>query len=87
MSDVDGVMTDGGVVFDNQGIETKRFHIRDGLGIKLWRRAGYRFAMITGRSSHIVRMRAAELDVDILRQGVEEKLAVVEQIVAETRLT
>jgi YrbI family 3-deoxy-D-manno-octulosonate 8-phosphate phosphatase len=87
LSDVDGVMTDGGVVFDNQGIETKRFHIRDGLGIKLWRRAGYRFGMVTGRSSHIVRMRAAELDVDILRQGVEDKLAVVEQIVAEARLT
>jgi YrbI family 3-deoxy-D-manno-octulosonate 8-phosphate phosphatase len=87
LSDVDGVMTDGVVEFDNQGIETKQFHIRDGLGIKLWRRAGYRFAMVTGRSSHIVRMRAAELDVDILRQGVEDKLAVAEQIVAEARLT
>jgi YrbI family 3-deoxy-D-manno-octulosonate 8-phosphate phosphatase len=87
MSDVDGVMTDGGVVFDNQSIETKRFHIRDGMGIKLWRRAGYRFAMVTGRSSHIVRMRAAELGVDIVRQGAEDKLAVAEQIVAEARLT
>jgi YrbI family 3-deoxy-D-manno-octulosonate 8-phosphate phosphatase len=87
LSDVDGVMTDGGVVFDNQSIETKVFHIRDGLGIKLWRRAGYRFGMVTGRSSHIVRMRAAELDVDMLRQGVEDKLAVVEQIVAEARLS
>ncbi|HEY2146805.1 MAG TPA: HAD hydrolase family protein [Pirellulales bacterium] len=87
LSDVDGVMTDGGVVFDNQSIETKVFHIRDGLGIKLWRRAGYRFGMVTGRSSHIVRMRAAELDVDMLRQGVEDKLAVAEQIVAEARLS
>lgn len=87
LSDVDGVMTDGSVVFDNQGIETKLFHIRDGLGIKLWRRAGYRFGMITGRSSHIVRMRAAELGVDIVRQGVEDKLAVAEQIVAEAGLT
>ncbi len=87
LSDVDGVMTDGGVVFDNQSIETKVFHIRDGLGIKLWRRAGYRFGMVTGRSSHIVRMRATELDVDMLRQGVEDKLAVAEQIVAEARLS
>ncbi|HEV2971997.1 MAG TPA: HAD hydrolase family protein [Pirellulales bacterium] len=86
LSDVDGVMTDGSVVFDNQGIETKLFHIRDGLGIKLWRRAGYRFGVITGRSSQIVRMRAAELGVDIVRQGVEDKLAVVEQIVAELGL-
>ena len=37
LSDVDGVLTDGGIIFDNQGIETKQFHSRDGLGIKLWR--------------------------------------------------
>ncbi len=86
LSDVDGVLTDGAVVFDNQGIEIKNFHIRDGLGIKLWNRAGFRFGMITGRSSHIVRMRAAELGVEIVRQGVDDKLAVTEQIVAELKL-
>ena len=85
LSDVDGVLTDGGVVFDNQGIETKRFHIRDGLGIKLWRRAGYRFGLVTGRSSHIVRIGAAELGIEIVRQGIEDKLAVTEQIVAALR--
>jgi len=86
LSDVDGVLTDGSVVFDNQGIETKKFHIADGLGIQLWRRAGYRFGMITGRSSHIVRLRAAELGVELVRQGVEDKLAVVQQVVAELGL-
>jgi 3-deoxy-D-manno-octulosonate 8-phosphate phosphatase (KDO 8-P phosphatase) len=86
LSDVDGVLTDGSVVFDNQGIETKKFHIADGLGINLWRRAGYRFGMITGRSSHIVRLRAAELGVELVRQGVEDKLSVVQQVVAELRL-
>lgn len=40
LSDVDGVLTDGGVIFDNQGIEIKRFHIRDGFGIKLWKVQG-----------------------------------------------
>ena len=50
LSDVDGVLTDGGLCFDNQGIESKQFHIRDGLGIRLWQRAGYPFGMITGRS-------------------------------------
>jgi len=83
LSDVDGVLTDGSVVLDNQGIETKQFHIRDGLGVKLWRRAGHRFGMITGRSSHIVRLRAAELQVEIVRQGVDDKLAVVRQVAAE----
>ena len=86
LSDIDGVLIDGGVVFDNQGIETKIFHIRDGLGIKLWNKTGFRFGMITGRSSHIVRMRAAELGVELVRQGVEDKLAVTEQIIAELRL-
>ena len=66
LSDVDGVMTDGGVIFDNQGIETKRFHIRDGLGIKLWQRAGYRFGIVTARNSHIVKVRASELGIDII---------------------
>jgi YrbI family 3-deoxy-D-manno-octulosonate 8-phosphate phosphatase len=86
LSDVDGVLTDGSVVFDNQGIELKKFHITDGLGIQIWRKAGYRFGMITGRSSHIVRLRAAELGVELVRQGVEDKLTVVQQVVAELGL-
>ena len=46
LSDVDGVLTDGKIVLDNQGIEAKMFHIRDGLGIRLWQRAGCRFGVI-----------------------------------------
>ena len=87
LSDVDGVLNDGGVVFDNQGIEIKRFHIRDGLGIKLWQYAGYNFGLVTGRASHIVRLRASELGVQIVRQGVEEKLPAVQGIIAELRLS
>jgi 3-deoxy-D-manno-octulosonate 8-phosphate phosphatase (KDO 8-P phosphatase) len=86
LCDVDGVLTDGGVIFDNQGIETKRFHIRDGLGVKLWQRTGHRFGIITGRNSHIVRLRAAELGIEIVRQGVEDKLPAVRQIAADCGL-
>lgn len=82
LSDVDGVLTDGGVVLDNQGIEIKRFHIRDGLGIKLWQRSGHRAGLVTGRSSHIVQLRAAELGVDLVRQGADDKLPIVRDIVA-----
>ena len=82
LADVDGVLTDGGIIFDNQGIETKQFHIRDGMGIRLWQRAGYKFGMVTGRSSHIVKLRAAELGVEIVRQTAEDKLPVVEEIVS-----
>ncbi len=86
LSDVDGVLTDGGVIFDNQGIEIKRFHVRDGLGIKLWQRAGFPFGVVTARNSHIVKMRAAELGVDIVRQGFEQKLPIVKEIVEERGL-
>lgn len=80
LTDVDGVLTDGGVIFDNRGIESKRFHIRDGLGIKLWQRGGGRFGIITGRSSHVVELRASELGIDLVRQGSEDKLAVAREI-------
>jgi len=83
LSDVDGVLTGGGIIFDNQGIESKQFHVRDGLGIKLWQRAGYKFGLITGRSSHIVKIRAAELGVDVLRQTAEEKLSAALDVMRE----
>jgi len=86
LSDVDGVLTDGGVIFDNQGVESKRFHIRDGLGIKLWQQAGHRFGLVTGRASQVVRIRATELGIDLVRQGVDDKLAMVQQLLSELGL-
>jgi YrbI family 3-deoxy-D-manno-octulosonate 8-phosphate phosphatase len=87
LADVDGVLTDGQVVYNNQGIETKRFHIRDGLGIKLWHKAGYKFGLVTQRSSQIVKLRAAELNVTIVRQGTQDKLATLKEVLAELRLS
>src|SRR3990170_2889176 len=86
LADVDGVLTGGQIIFNNEGIETKPFHIRDGLGIKLWQRAGYRFGMVTGRSSHIVKIRAAELGVEIVRQTAEDKLPVAQEIFGQLGL-
>jgi len=86
LSDVDGVLTDGAVSYDNQGIESKRFHIRDGLGIRLWQKAGHKFGIVTGRSSQIVRMRASELDVTIIRQGVSGKWDAVHEIMLSCKL-
>jgi 3-deoxy-D-manno-octulosonate 8-phosphate phosphatase (KDO 8-P phosphatase) len=86
LSDVDGVLTDGGIVLDNQGIETKRFCIHDGLGIRLWQKAGYRFGLISLRSSQIVRVRADELGIAIVRQGTADKLAALRQILDELGL-
>lgn len=83
LCDVDGVLTDGGIIYDNEGVESKRFNIRDGLGIKLWQNGGGKFGVITSRNSHIVHLRASELGVKIVRQGTEEKLAVMREILAQ----
>lgn len=83
LCDVDGVLTDGRISFDNQGIETKSFHVRDGMAIKLWQTAGSKFGLLTARSSHIVKVRAAELGVDLVRQGFSDKLPVAQQIMQE----
>lgn len=86
LADVDGVLTDGSVILNNQGIETKRFHIRDGMGIRLWKKAGYRFGVVSLRSSQVVKMRAAELDIGLVRQGAIDKLATTLEILAELGL-
>ncbi len=72
--DVDGVMTDGRIVYDNNGIETKAFDVKDGHGLKLLQRAGVRVGIITGRRSRVVDLRAEELGIDILYQGCKNKL-------------
>ena len=84
--DVDGVLTDGGIVYGTGGLEVKNFHVRDGSGLKLWKLAGRRSALITGRSSPIVDGRAAELGVDFVFQGSAEKLPAYRRLLDETAL-
>lgn len=85
--DCDGVLTDGGVTWSDDGVEQKTFHIRDGLGIRGWQRAGGRTGIITGRSSPVVERRAAELGIEFVRQGVDDKVAVAEAIIKECGLS
>src|SRR5688572_31824298 len=87
LSDVDSVLSNGGIWYDNQGVELKGFHIRDGLGIKLWQRAGFKFGVLTARTSHIVKLRAGELGIDLVRQGFEDKLPVTKEILREFGLS
>jgi YrbI family 3-deoxy-D-manno-octulosonate 8-phosphate phosphatase len=84
--DVDGVLTDGGITYADDGAEIKQFHVRDGSGLKIWHRLGKRAAIITGRKSRVVETRARELDVDFVFQGTRDKLADFRQILAATRL-
>jgi 3-deoxy-D-manno-octulosonate 8-phosphate phosphatase (KDO 8-P phosphatase) len=85
--DCDGVLTDGGVTWAADGVETKTFNIRDGLGIRAWQRAGGRTAIVTGRSSPIVGLRAAELGIEFVRQGIDDKLAAVGEILGACGLS
>jgi 3-deoxy-D-manno-octulosonate 8-phosphate phosphatase (KDO 8-P phosphatase) len=78
--DVDGVLTDGGIVIDDRGGEIKRFDVRDGQGIRLLMEAGVEVGLMTGRSSGVVRRRAKELGIRILYQNVVDKLKVYEKI-------
>jgi 3-deoxy-D-manno-octulosonate 8-phosphate phosphatase (KDO 8-P phosphatase) len=71
--DVDGVLTDGVIAIDDRGVETKHFHVRDGSGVALWRRAGKRIAILSGRFAPLVDRRAAELGISPVIQGVSSK--------------
>ena len=71
--DVDGVMTDGSIILDNEGNEFKSFHVRDGHGIKMLIRAGIMVAMITGRYSKVVERRAHELGITEVYQKCHDK--------------
>lgn len=78
--DVDGVMTDGSIILDNEGNEFKRFHVRDGHGIKMIQRAGIPVVIITGRKSKVVEIRAKELGIKEVHQKIYKKSAVFDQM-------
>jgi len=82
--DVDGVLTDGGLMFTGAGDTMKVFNSLDGHGAKLLREAGLDTAIITGRRSEIVAARAKELKITHLFQGVEDKRVAFAQLLADT---
>ncbi|QJW93334.1 KdsC family phosphatase [Frigoriglobus tundricola] len=85
--DVDGVLTDGSVIYADDGAELKRFHVRDGSGLKLWHTAGKRSAIVSGRTSAAVTRRAAELGTAPVLQGRDDKSAALADVLAATGLT
>lgn len=87
LTDVDGVLTDGGMTFDEDGRELKTFNVRDGLGVKLWQRAGGAVGIVTGRTSRVVDKRAAELGITLVHQGVPAKLPLVRRVAAAEGFT
>jgi 3-deoxy-D-manno-octulosonate 8-phosphate phosphatase (KDO 8-P phosphatase) len=84
--DIDGVMTDGGLHYTDDGHELKTFNVQDGLGVVLLRRAGLKVAIITGRTSNVVNCRAKDLGVEHVFHGVGDKGAVSGQLLEQLGL-
>lgn len=85
--DVDGVLTDGKLFFDNDGNEYKSFHAQDGHGIKLLRQTGVEVAVISGRKSKSVELRMKNLGIVHVYQGHENKIAAFNEIVEKLGIT
>lgn len=85
--DVDGVMTDGGLTIGDDGQEYKTFHAHDGLGMKLLKATGVQLAIITGRTSNVVKKRAESTGVAHFYQGAEDKLAAFHDLIKAANIT
>ncbi|MCC6503119.1 MAG: HAD-IIIA family hydrolase [Deltaproteobacteria bacterium] len=85
--DVDGVLTDGRIIFSNSGEETKLFDVKDGHGIKLLMRSGIDVAIITARESEVVRRRAKDLGITHVFQGMKDKRMALEELVKTSGIT
>ena len=84
--DVDGVLTSGHIIYSNAGMETKAFHAKDGLGIKLLMNAGIDIGIVTGRSSEALFQRCNDLGIKLIFDGIKEKGAVLDTILSRTGL-
>lgn len=83
LMDVDGVLTDGRIIYDSEGKELKFFHVRDGHGIKMLHKYGIETGIITGRNSKVVDIRAKELEIKLVYQNAKKKKDVIETILSE----
>jgi 3-deoxy-D-manno-octulosonate 8-phosphate phosphatase (KDO 8-P phosphatase) len=87
LMDCDGVLTDGKIYLGNKGEVFKAFHVRDGQGLVLWHSAGFFSGIISGRKSKILQARADELGISIVKQGVKNKVSVLEGILNRLNLS
>jgi 3-deoxy-D-manno-octulosonate 8-phosphate phosphatase (KDO 8-P phosphatase) len=85
--DVDGVLTDGSVIYSDNGAETKVFHVKDGLGIKLLMKAGIEVGIVTGRASEALLHRCRNLGIRHVYDDVRDKASALEQILEKNRIS
>lgn len=86
VTDIDGVWTDGRIIYTSGGEEIKEFNVRDGLGVKLAQRAGIEVAIVTGRSFEPLARRARELGIERVHQSAGNKLTIVQSMVEEMNI-
>lgn len=84
--DVDGVLTDGGLYLSDSGEEFKRFNSQDGHGLKMLKASGVELALITGRTSRCVELRAKNLGITRLYQGIEDKYTAMQALLSDLNL-
>lgn len=80
LTDIDGVWTDGGMYYDNNGNEWKKFNTSDSAGVKLLRMIGIETGIITGENTTIVKRRAEKLNIDVVVMGIDRKLVALKDI-------
>ncbi len=85
--DVDGVMTDGGIIYDNHSNEFKRFNVKDGMIIGHLRKQGFKVGVITGRNSKVVELRCNELKMDFQYHGSSDKVIHYEKVKEEFNMS
>jgi len=85
--DVDGVLTDGTLIINANGSESKFFNVLDGHGLRMWQRAGLKVALVSGRASEPTKRRAEQLEIEYVFQDCHYKLPVVEQLLEQLNLS
>lgn len=85
--DVDGTLSDGNIIYSDNGTEIKAFNVKDGLGIAAWIKLGREVAIITGRESKLVENRAKELKITYVKQGIKDKAQALKEILAEANIS
>ncbi len=82
--DVDGVLTDGYITYNDSGHETKRFNVKDGLGLRLLKKAGIDTCIATGRRSNALHHRCRDMGIDLIFEGLHYKAAILDDLVEKT---
>ena len=82
--DVDGVLTDGGIIYDDNNVETKVFNVKDGLGLRLLMNSGIQVGIVTGRVSSSLKHRCENLGITTIFDGIHDKAEALERIINQT---